>query len=327
MSRRIFGTIRNASNNGLPVPGLRVQAWDDDWPAGDDFMGDDITAADGHFTIAYADGHWDNQGLDVASGRPDIYVTVEIKNSLDKWVRLGKSGVFKDHDLSQDLQIDLEVDITPPIQKRVPFLANQHGFHFINNFKLKPDILGIDLGKWEMGFCGGMCAGALHRFKNNIPIPLATQPPSDGMPIFEELLGRQMKSTPLDLLPVLYDWQSAPDVSNLWRKASIAQRTKDEWPKLKQELDNDQPTILILIRSDGYLDNPTKNHQVLAIGYEFNPATKDLTIYEYDPNRPDEENTLTMSLGLPEGNLHLKDSTRRRTRGFLVNPTGLAASG
>ena len=66
---------------------------------------------------------------------------------------------------------------------------------------------------------------------------------------------------------------------------------------------------------------------MLATGYEFNPATKDLTIYEYDPNRPNQENTLSMSLGLPDGKLYLKDSASRKTRGFLVNPAGPAASG
>jgi hypothetical protein len=305
---------------------LRVQAWDDDWPAGDDFMGEDITDANGRYEMAYADVHWDTPGFEVSGGRPDIYVTVEIRNSRDKWVRLGKSQVFKDHDLSHDLQIDLDVEIAPSIQKRIPFLPNQHGFHFLNNFKLKPDILGINLGKWEMGFCGGMCAGALQRYDHHIPIPADTVTPADDTPLFEELLARQMKSFPVDLLPVLYDWQSAPDISNPWRKTSIAQRTKDEWPKLKRELDADQPTILILIRSDGYLGNPTQNHQVLAIGYDFNPATKDLTITEYDPNKPDKENTLSMSLGLPDGRLYLKDSADKRTRGFLVNPAGPFAS-
>jgi hypothetical protein len=311
---------------GVVVPGLRVQAWDDDWPAGDDFMGEDITDTNGQYEIAYADVHWDTAGVDFYSGRPDIYITVEIRNARDKWVRLGKSQVFKDHDLSTDLQIDLDVEITPSIQKTIPFIPGQHGFHFINDFILKPDILGLNLGKWEMGFCGGMCAGALQRFIQHLPIPADTVTPADDSPLFEELLARQIRSFPVDLLPVLYDWQSAPDVSNPWRKISIAERTKAEWPKLKRELDADRPTILILIRSDGYLGNPTRNHQVLAIGYTFHPATKDLTITEYDPNRPNKEYTLSMSLGLPDGSLYLKDSASRKTRGFLLNPAGPFAS-
>ena len=153
MTRKIFGTIRNEVNGGLPVSGLKVQAWDDDWPEGDDFMGEDLTDAKGQYEIAYSDGHWDSSIGDLNASRPDIYITVSIKNSSGKWIRLGKSQVFKDHDLGIDLPIDLIVDIHQPVSKKLGFLPKQHGFHFINNFTLAPDILGIDLGKWEMGFC------------------------------------------------------------------------------------------------------------------------------------------------------------------------------
>ena len=41
MARKIFGRISNQSGAG--VGGLRVQAWDDDWPDDNDFMGEAIT--------------------------------------------------------------------------------------------------------------------------------------------------------------------------------------------------------------------------------------------------------------------------------------------
>jgi hypothetical protein len=289
-------------------------------------MGADITDANGQYKIDYPDGIWDSSLFDLASRLPDIYISVDIRNSTGQWVRLGKSQVFKDHDLSEDLSIDLSVNIGSPLTKQTRFKPDQHGFKFQNIFKLEPDLLGIDLGEWRMGFCGGMCAGALNRFESNTAIPDDAQPPADGTPLFEELLSRQIKSTLPDSLPRLYDWQSAPDVSTLLPKPSIGQRTKREWPKLKKELDQGRPAILILIRANGTFDNPTKNHQVLAIGYEFNPATKDLVIQEYDPNLPGQLSTLAMNLGLPDGRLYLKDSSRKRTRGFLVNPAGFAAS-
>ena len=326
MSRKIYGKITDTTSGNTPVKGLRVEAWDDDWPDGDDFMGWDITDANGQYEIAYHDGYWDPSIPGLSSWLPDIYIIVEIKNSTGKWVRLGKSRVYKDHRLSEDLRIDLSVNIELPIAKQTSFLPDQHGFHFRNYFKIEPTILGVDLGKWEMGFCGGMCAAALNRFMKNADIPKDTQIPAEGTSLFNELLSRQIRSTPPELLTRIYDWQSSPDVGLWWRKPSIGQRTKREWSRLKRELNKNQPTMLILIRARGYFDNPTKNHQVLAIGYEFNPATKDLVVQVYDPNQPDKTNTLSMSLGLPEGRLHFKDSTRKRTRGFLVNPARMAAS-
>ncbi len=326
MEKKIFGRITNETNGGSPVAGLKVEAWDEDWPDGDDFMGKDITDANGEYAISYNEGFWDPSIPGLSSWLPDIFVTADIKNSTGKWVRLGKSQVYKNHKLDQDLRIDLRVDIGSPITKQTNFIPDQQGFHFRNYFKIEPNLLGVDLGDWEMGLCGGMCASALNHFTNNTEIPADTEIPDTGTPLFNDLMARQIKSTPPDLLARIYDWQSSPDVGFWWRKPSIGQRTKKEWPKLKNELDSGQPVNLILIRSNGYFDNPTKNHQVLALGYEFNPATKDLEIQVYDPNRPDEINQLSMNLGLPDGKLYFKDSTRRRTRGFLVNPAGKAAS-
>ena len=326
MQRKIYGNITNRANGGLPVQGLKVEAWDDDWPEGDDFMGKAITNANGQYEIPYSDGFWDASLSGLSSWLPDIFITVDIRNSAGRWVRLGKSRVYKDHSLNEDRQIDLKVTIGEPLTKSTNFEPDQHGFHFINNFKVEPTILEIDLGEWEMGFCGGMCAAALRHFRDQTEIPTDTQIPKQGTPLFDELLKRQIRSTPPDLLARMYDWQSAPDVGSLWRKPSIGQRTKREWPKLKRDLDKGTPAIIILIRANGYFDNPTKNHQVLAIGYEYNTATKDLAIQVYDPNVPDKVNTLSMNLGLPDGRLYFKDSSRRRTRGFLVNPFGRAAS-
>jgi hypothetical protein len=324
MANKIYGTITDES--GSPLNNLRVTAWDDDWPDGDDLLGEALTNPKGQFELAYTDAYWDPKVEGLDSWRPDIYIVVEIRNKSRRWIRLGKSQTYKDHDLKQDLQINLQVNIGNPVQKLIPFDPKQHGFHFANFFILKPELFGLELGEWLMGFCGGMCAGALHRFLKNENAPQDTQTPADGTPLFEELFQRQFKSTPPELFLTLYDWQSAPSVGSIWRKQSLANRAKGEWSKLKRELDAGQPAILILIRANGYFDNPTKNHQVLAIGYEFNPATKDLVIFTYDPNKKDTVSTLSMSLGLPEGSLYLKDSNDKTTRGFLVNPNGVTAS-
>ena len=53
MGNKIFGVVRDISGNGAPMGGLRVQAWDEDWPDGDDFMGQDYTDECGEFEIRY----------------------------------------------------------------------------------------------------------------------------------------------------------------------------------------------------------------------------------------------------------------------------------
>ena len=82
------------------------------------------------------------------------------------------------------------------------------------------------------------------------------------------------------------------------------------------------------IPESGYLSLrtlATQNHQVMAIGYEYNPSTKDLTIHEYDPNLPDEMTKLHMNPGLPGNQLNLVDTAKEPTRGFFINTAGDAA--
>jgi len=296
MTNRIYGYISDVSSGGVAFVNLRVQVWDRDWPDSDDFMGQAFTSLDGRFEVRFQADVWnESQGI-FDRGRPDIYITVENTNQAGKWVRLAESEVFKNHDLRQDLKIDLEVDLGEPVSRLTDFQPDRDGFHFINSFFVKPDILGIDLGEWNMGFCGGMCAGALYRFLEGLDIPDDEVAPADGSDLHEELGRRQVKAMSLKMLPRMFEWQGAPEIATSIQKKSIGERTREEWPSLKAALDELKPTILVLIRSSGLLGNPTDNHQVLAIGYEFNPKTLDLV-----------------------------DTASQKTRGFFVNPVGESA--
>jgi hypothetical protein len=326
MTRKIFGTIVDVNSGGTPVKGLRIRAWDEDWPDGDDYMGKDFTDERGQYQISYNDGFWDRSLPGLSTWYPDIYITLEIRNAAGKWVHFGKSQVHKDHKLDQDLRIDLNIRIAQGIKSESAFSPTDDGFHFINSFKISASLFGLDIKDKGMGFCGGMCAGALNRFNNKINVPGDHQAPKQGTKLFNELLKRQVRAMHPIVLAKMYSFQSAPDQVNPFRKTSIGQLTKKEWPKLKTALDNGQPTILILIRSSGVFGNPTMNHQVLATGYKFNPATKDLVIYEYDPNKPDQTHTLSMNLGLPDRRLYFKDSAKKTTRGFFVSPVEESAS-
>jgi hypothetical protein len=305
-----------------------VKAWDDDWPDGDDFMGQDLTDQNGNYAINYEGKHWDPSPHSIPIWRPDIFISVHIKNATGQWVKLGRSATYNNHRLRRDKRINLKIEVYPTQKHNTPFKPNQHGFKFNNNFVVNTNILGFDVGPWNMGFCGGMCAGALSRFTNNQPVPPNVNPPAQGTPLFDELLKRQVDTLlhPENIVPSIYNWQSSPDEGHWYRKHSVGHRTKKAWWVLKYRLDRDQPTILVLIQVEGYFANITDNHQVLAFGYEYNPSTKDVKVNVYDPNHPGTTQTLTMNIGLPKSRLNAKNSTGKRLRGFMVNPNTEYAS-
>lgn len=326
MANKIFGQIINTIDESKPLPKIRIRAWDDDWPDGDDLLGEDLTDQNGDYKILCMGNIYDKSILGQPSMYPDIYITTDIKNVTDQWVRFGRSQVFKNYNLSKDLLLNLTVKIEPAIQNSTSFISEDHGFQFNNSFKFRPDFLNIEFKEMGLGFCGGMCATALNRFNKNEEIPDTKLIPEQGSDLYEELMDRQIKSMPPQVLIKMYKFQSAPDKIMSLRKPSIGMLTKKEWSKLKAHLDYGNPTILILIRAKGLYGNPTKNHQVLAIGYKYDPTRKDLEILVYDPNKKKETHSLMMSLALPDGILHFRDSTGKRTRGFFVNDAGESAS-
>lgn len=322
MGNKIYGLIRDSARGGLPLGNMRVRIWDQDWPDGDDLLGESFTTPGGRYEVNYLTKPWDLSTGIFGFGRPDIYITVENQNKANHWVKLGQSEVYHNQDLEQDLCINLELPLGKVISKRTDFTPKIHGFHFRNSFQVKADFLGIDLGEWNMGFCGGMCSGALYRFRKRIPSPQDTDAPGEETRLHQELKKRQIKAMSPKMLPKMYEWQGSPNTSRFRVKKGIAERTRKEWQELKDMLDQRKPTILILIRASGLLGNPTDNHQVLAIGYDYDPMTMDLVLYVYDPNIPNQTQTISFNLGLPGGKLELVDSASSKTRGFFVNPVG-----
>ncbi len=324
--RKIFGQAVDELESGRPVKGLKIRAWDEDMVGGDDLLGEVTTGQDGRYKIEYANAYWDKNIPGLSSWRPDIYITADIRNKAGMWVRLGKSRVFKDHPLELDLRIDLRVRVEPFQSRMTAFNPQKHGFHFFNRFKFRTELLGLDFEEKGMGFCGGMCGAALYRFKNGLPVPEGVDVPSQGSDLYQELLKRQIRSMDPRVIARMFEFQSASDRAGFFPKNSIGELTRTEWPKLQAELDKGSPAILVLIRARKLFDNPTRNHQTLAVGYEYDPTRKDLVVHEYDPNKPGEMQTLEMNLGLPDGKLYMKDSAYRGTRGFFLNPAGGKAS-
>ena len=325
MARVIHGTVTNQSNQ--PLVNVKIEAWDDDSPDDDDRMGVVYTDASGNYELHYNGGHWDPAPHNITIWRPDIYITANIKNNNGDWMQVAKSRVYKDHKLAVDLKIDMRLTIEQPIKNRTNFQVSQYAFQFQNSFSITNILANIE-GIWHMGFCGGMSAGALHRYNHKCTVPTQTSTPDRGDPLYNELFQRQIDTLANGVVAKIYDWMRSPDLPHSHTPHSIRYRQKVEWPILKDYIDRGNPAILCLIREEGYLAEISKNHQVLAIGYDYSPTPRDLKVEVYDPNDKDGSNFLILSLSGGRLGAHQINSsgTRINFRGFFVLNTTADAS-
>ncbi len=101
---------------------------------------------------------------------------------------------------------------------------------------------------------------------------------------------------------------------------TIGYSTKEEWQHVKDLIDRGMPVVIGLVR-EGPTSDPTRaanNHQVLAIGYRFNPGTGDVEVLVYDPNHPHALPRIRFNLGLPDSQINASQSTGERVRGFFT---------
>jgi hypothetical protein len=320
---KTYGKITDQNNKGLN--GFKVELWDDDYPDADDRMGVTYTDANGNYKFRYPGG-WDPRIPGSTSFRPDIYITVSIKNSMGRWCQLKKSRTYKNHKLRKDKKIDLKITIAPKQKKRVPFDISKFAFKFPNAFNIS-DIDPNFPGNVDMGLCGGMSAGALHRFKHRCPVPTQTTTPHSG-PLFDELFKRQLITLSDGQVAIIWDWQRSPDLPHPHTPHSIRYRQKGQWQLLKSYIDKGKPAILCLIRMEGYMAKIWKNHQVVAIGYEYEPTPRNLKVEIYDPNDKNGSNFLHLCLSGGRLGAHQINSAGDRInfRGFFVMATTDKAS-
>jgi hypothetical protein len=175
------------------------------------------------------------------------------------------------------------------------------------------------------GLCGGMSWGALDRFHRRIPAPQIESPPAPGEELFSELVARQADSMRgRSLMERCLKLQITPDRTPYWLfwvKGVIRQTIEDQWPKLRQALDNGHPTALTLIRVSG-LEPPARHHQVVAIGYDL-VDSETVSIRLYDPNHPQSIKTLRLGTRPGHQSIEADSFTGRGLRGFLVWSTNL----
>jgi hypothetical protein len=177
--------------------------------------------------------------------------------------------------------------------KAVPgFLPSVHGLHFSNRFPSGPTVrLGLIDPRWvgvgnaEAGLCGGMSWFVRERFETGLPMPADTSAPDNGSPLFRAIVRRQVMSL---------DWMRGP--LRFWLSAGtsparLRRRTLEtEWPRIRAAIDAGRLPMVGLVRHHGW--NPfhlTKDHQVLAFGYDTAGPDGPTTIRLYDPNWPNRD--------------------------------------
>ena len=184
------------------------------------------------------------------------------------------------------------------------FVPSTAGLHFPNTFAHVPlrtveiPVLGttVTLGDAANGLCGGMVYTVCDYFAHQQSPPAMTTAPQGG-PLYEYLVQRLFDSWDipggiiryLELMsPELPDYGLADDPLRILKRSRASIMIQDEWPKIRQDLDNNQLSPLGLLKCKSA--DPAllgQNHQVLAYGYDLEGA--DLTLYLYDPNAPDDD--------------------------------------
>ncbi|MHB8672289.1 MAG: hypothetical protein ACYDAK_01255 [Candidatus Limnocylindrales bacterium] len=183
---------------------------------------------------------------------------------------------------------------------RIPgFLPSTAGLRFANAWPHEPDLAVrlagrtiVGIGDAADGLCGGMTFVAADRWAARAPAwPDETPPPMDS-PHFQAIVRRQVDSLAWGRLPLRFYSLMAfrPDrptvLSRILRRDPRATVTvRDEWPKIRAELDAGRPVAIGLVRAAS--PNPlrlNRNHQVLAYGYDLEPSRLALAVY--DPNHP-----------------------------------------
>lgn len=206
---------------------------------------------------------------------------------------------------------------------RTGFVPAEHGFRFVNHFPWPGGAWGWRPVQWvlrlfrmetaALGLCGGMCLAALDLFHAGRSVPLDDAPPSPGSSLFRYLWRRQLDSyrglrVPLRALA----WMRRPD-------QRLDRLTVAEFLRLRQGINGGAPTPMVLVRARGAND-PTTNHQVLAVGYSWEPLTRRATIELYDPNHPLAQPTLSFVLAPGGRVIDLAQSTGEALRGFFLSP-------
>jgi hypothetical protein len=199
---------------------------------------------------------------------------------------------------------------------RTSFNPVQHGFKFPNNFVnnvITVPSLGIDVDTF--GRCGGMAFASLDYWYHQLAIPQDSSLPTDGTLVGTYLYDRLMESILANAFKHFH-FMRTPDHPTWINGIGVARATREEeFPKLRQMIDQSQPCILGLTNATN-IGEFGINHQVVAYGYEVGDPNS--TVLIYDNNYPDAEIRLTFTTAYDPGDRPVHHSRGHDWRGFFV---------
>jgi hypothetical protein len=106
MTRTIRGKITIPQGT---VKGLRVRAWDDDWPVDQKMIGEAVTNESGEYCIVCEEALAGWGAAQDKTWHPDVFIEVQEASVLGDWRPLARSQTFKHSRSSDDLSIDLKI--------------------------------------------------------------------------------------------------------------------------------------------------------------------------------------------------------------------------
>lgn len=208
------------------------------------------------------------------------------------------------------------------IRVRVPgFTPSTAGMHFANAYPPGPfwrlqlgALVRVELGDVARGLCGGMTFVAADDHRAGLPPPSDRSAPPASSELYARILRRQVDSFDRGRLPLCFYSLMSPlrprretALSRALGRVGVDLHSRAnvmvarEWPAIRRTLDAGRPVPLGLVRVVSA--NPfalTRNHQVLAWGYDLDGSV--LTLRIYDPNWPDDDEvTLGLDVSDPDG--------------------------
>lgn len=201
------------------------------------------------------------------------------------------------------------------------FTPSTSGLRFANAFPSAPfwrfglgRLVRVEVGDVANGLCGGMTFVVADAHRRGVAPPGETVAPPVSSPLGALILRRQVDSfaggrLPLRLFGLMCPLRPRRETG--WARAlgragiDVHSRTRvmvaTEWPRIRRDLDAGRlvPLGLVRVISANPLDL-TRNHQVLAFGYDLEGTA--LTLRVYDPNHPGDDGvSIGLDLADPDG--------------------------
>ena len=160
-----------------------------------------------------------------------------------------------------------------------------------------------------------MAYAARDRFERDEEPPPDPTPPRPGMPLFREIVDRQLASFGRLLLSVpIRFWLAAAR----GERRLVRETVQRAWPAIRAEIDAGRPAMVGLVRLATWNPLAPLGHQVVGFRYDETPDR--VVIGVYDPNHPANDDVeIVLERSATDG-ARLRQSTGEDLIGLLALP-------